>query len=758
MAVRLQMKLGVVAETDRLADSPDTLVAVEPAIGSISRSKGNLYLLVTGTTGRRLRDATRLVAETVRAEYYYDESAGISVCLEKAIRSANKRLAHGRERLGVARGGTAGPLGIALAVVRGHELYVVTAGPAEAYLVRQARLLTLPDPHRDQGLPSAELEPEVWRGEIAAGDSLLLVSANVTARLPADEIKDALVTLHPQSAMDHLHHRFVAEGGTGSDGALALEATEVAATSKQRTLVPVWPAEPLAGAPERSPIPLADQVTEGVAAVQASATKARSTAGGALAGAVDHLFDLMPRRGPRYRRVTTLSTRRESQRRAALALLAFVVVVGGLGFGLFYLGGRGGEGQIGTVTAGERALSAVRSDLAQVFGAGDLLDTDQAKAGQLLTDAYQQLQTAARSGIDTATVDPLRRQTLAGLDRLYGMASVAPTVGFSFAAAKPPVDLSGLVQGPDGDPYVIDGANGVVYRVDLQAGTATVVVRAGQQAAGTTVAAPWLLATGGPDLLILDRKDQLWRWRPADSKGHGTLTRVNVSEASGWGTDLRAIGTFVTNADAGLYRLYVVDPSARQILRYSPAADGSGFPAASTGFLATAQDVGDVDAMLIDGDVYVTERGAVKRFRSGQLGGWSPAAPGDTLLRPAPHYTYLATATGQGVGDLYAYDATNARVVVIDKSDGSFVQQWRLAGGDPDWKDLRGMYVVPRPNGLSPVLVWIDRDRVMTAPLEAVPDSGTGASPAASASPATRPTGSAPAGPSASRASASPGR
>ena len=51
MAVRLQMKLGVVAETDRLPDSPDTLVAVEPAIGSTSRSKGNLYLLVTGVGG-----------------------------------------------------------------------------------------------------------------------------------------------------------------------------------------------------------------------------------------------------------------------------------------------------------------------------------------------------------------------------------------------------------------------------------------------------------------------------------------------------------------------------------------------------------------------------------------------------------------------------------------------------------------------------------------------------------------------------------
>ena len=42
---------------------------------------------------------------------------------------------------------------------------------------------------------------------------------------------------------------------------IAFEATEVASTHKSRTLVPVRPAEPLAGTPDRSPIPLADNVS-----------------------------------------------------------------------------------------------------------------------------------------------------------------------------------------------------------------------------------------------------------------------------------------------------------------------------------------------------------------------------------------------------------------------------------------------------------------------------------------------------------------
>ena len=229
LAVRLQMKLGVIAEPDRSPNSPDTVVVVEPTIGAIARSKGHLYLIVTSTiASARAQEATQLAAETIRGEYYYDESAGIRVCIEKAIASANKRLNHQRERLGLHGTADNGPIGIGIAVVRGNELYVATIGPAEAYLIRQARLSTLPDPHRERGLPTGDLEPDVWRGEISVGDSLVLVSPNVMTRLGPDELKDAMVTLHPQPAMEHLHHRYLAADGEGSDAMIAFEATEVA--------------------------------------------------------------------------------------------------------------------------------------------------------------------------------------------------------------------------------------------------------------------------------------------------------------------------------------------------------------------------------------------------------------------------------------------------------------------------------------------------------------------------------------------------
>ncbi len=331
MAVRLQMKLGFVPEEDRSEDSADTVVREEPSIGATARSKGSLYLLVTSSIpGARLREATAMVADSIKHDYYYDESAGIAVCLEKAIRAANKKLVHARDRL--SGDDVNGPIGVGAAVVRGHELYVVTVGPAEAYLIRQARMSTLPDPHRDRGMPTEELAPDVWRGEITVGDSLILASPNLVAKVGQDELKDAMVTLHPQSAMEHLHHRFVAEDGSGSDGAVAFEASEVSATTKQRNLVPVKPPEPLAGAPERSPIPLADSVSAGAAAVQQSARQARDAAGGMVGSWFARAQDLLPLRGaPGERRVTTISSRRETQRRAAVAVLALVVVAGTLG-------------------------------------------------------------------------------------------------------------------------------------------------------------------------------------------------------------------------------------------------------------------------------------------------------------------------------------------------------------------------------------------------------------------------------------------
>jgi serine/threonine protein phosphatase PrpC len=736
------MKLGVVAEHDRLPDSPDTIIVVEPSVGSVARSKGNLYLLVTSLAdGNRIDEATRLAAETIRNEYYYDESAGIRVCIEKAIAQANKRLTHQRDRLGLghAENGS-GPIGVGVAVVRGNELYVATVGPAEAYLIRQARLSTLPDPHRERGLPADELEPDVWRGDVNVGDSLVLVSPNIVAQLGVDELKDALVTLHPQSAMEHLHHRFVAADGKGSDGMVAFEATEVTATAKHRTLVPVKPPEPLAGAPERSPIPLADPVVDGVAAVQAGARAATTAAGSAFGRSIQRLQDVLPRRRPAHRRVTPLAAKRERQRRAAVALLAFIVVVVGLGVLVYALGGAPGPGVASSFQQGQTAIRNARDALDQVFAPGvNLVRDNREQALQLLTAAWNELEKAEDLDMPASTVEPLRERVIEGLDELYHVVPIAPANVFAFKQ-NVPANIVGLVRGPDGAPYILDRGTKTVYRIDVRGRRAVAILRAGQVAAGARAAEPRFITLGGPDLLILDARNTLWRWTSAhdrDDPARGTLRRVNVNGQASWGNDIRAIGTWLRDADDGLYNFYVVDPSEQQILRYAPAADGSGFPRRFTGYLSTKRVVDKISSMYIDGDLFVADDGVILRYASGREDGWEATPPGDELLRPAPRCTRDVGDGGFREGRLYCYDPENARVIAFDKAEGDFIEQYRLTGDHKGLTDARAMYAIPGVEGAPATLIWATETSVLQAVLEAVPDEPEpSTSPGAAPSPA----------------------
>src|SRR5262245_66441536 len=102
MATRLEVTYGLIAEPDRRSTSSDTLGVSHPSTGSQVRSKGVLGVIVSASVpGAAARPATQLVADTIRNEYYYDESAGVPVCLEKAIKSADRRLRASREVAGI---------------------------------------------------------------------------------------------------------------------------------------------------------------------------------------------------------------------------------------------------------------------------------------------------------------------------------------------------------------------------------------------------------------------------------------------------------------------------------------------------------------------------------------------------------------------------------------------------------------------------------------------------------------------------------
>ena len=302
---------------------------------------------------------------------------------------------------------------------------------------------------------------------------------------------------------------------------------------------------------------------------------------------------------------------------------------------------------------------------------------------------------------------------------------VATSTLFTFKPAEggDPINLTGMVKGPDGAPYVIDRSTKTVYRVDLKAKKATVVARSGQKAGGTTVATPRFLAVGGPDLLILDSKNVLWRWRPSNSSGKGTLTKIKVNGSASWGDDVAGIGTYLKDENRGLYNLYVIDPSEQQIRAYSPAFDGSGFPATSTGWLATARPVDGMTSLYIDGDLFVTEDGHAGALLVGQerrLEGRRPrrrAAPagprvldrGRAARTAAPAWSTSTTRPTSGSSP------STRRTATTRASSGS-------PAASPAGTTCAAMAVTTGIDAAPDTLIWLSKDGVQQAVLEAVPD------------------------------------
>ena len=215
----------------------------------------------------------------------------------------------------------------------------------------------------------------------------------------------------------------------------------------------------------------------------------------------------------------------------------------------------------------------------------------------------------------------------------------------------------------------------------------------------------------------------MWRWHPAagDTTGRGALTQINIPDDATWGVGARAMGTYVTNALQNSYNFYIVLPSQQQVMKYTPATDGSGYPAAAkAGYFAVNQDVSSVTDMYIDGKVYLVDKGKVTQYYLGQaVHGWSVDPLPDTLIRPqAPFYKYVTADNPKlDEGTFYAYDNASRRIVAFKKSDGSIQGQYMVPSDTPWFSALNGLFVIPGSGGADPTLYWIESGSLMKATL-----------------------------------------
>ena len=426
------------------------------------------------------------------------------------------------------------------------------------------------------------------------------------------------------------------------------------------------------------------------------------------------------------------------RRRSATVLLAAILITATGGAASVYL--NRSDPTLDTVANARESLAEASRAVDEALNpATNLLANDPERARTLLVGATEKLITAEEGGASQAEINALRERMAPPLDKLFLLTRASVFDVFDFSSATVPIKITAITQGPDGYSYILDDYSGAVYRVDPAAQPnprATVVYQPGYELFGSTTGRAQTITASGPDILIFDASSNLWRWRPADLSGKGTLVKLRVRDGELWGSDVKIISGFAADEGTGLYRIYVIDPSARQILRYTPAPDGTGYPAPPTGYLINPASLTNVDAMAIDGDLYLAQGGAVRRYVGGAVDEWVPADPGDSVIRSTPEIQLILSAGASRTGVLYGWDTRNQRMLAYSKaSSGSVLAQYQLVAGDGVVANIVGGYIALARDGGAPTFIWAEEGRIRGAVLGSSVTPGASPTPAPTAVP-----------------------
>ncbi len=741
MTTRFATRIGLQSPDERPADAFDVVAFHEPAVGAEARTKGSLFLLAQLTGGSpTLAAAAREALEAMRRDYYYDLSAGVAVSLTKAVASANRRLYHQRRRLAIPR--RAG-VSVVAVVVRGREAHAAKLGPASAVIVRDGRMYEVPPPpaatEEDPRVRSRrvaaslgealEVEPYTWHGALAAGDRIGLVSRHFAQAVGVEELKTSLARMRPAQAVEHLQRVFAIRGGTGSDGMLAVEIAELAPTATVHQLEPVRPAEPLAGLPDQSPVPLADAIGRGFHRAGHAAEGARAAAGRGVVTGLSWILAFVPRRRPEYPRSIPRTAEREAGRRRRIGLAGMVVVAGIMAVGstvAAFPTARPTDAIPRATTARQSIAEAVElvEAVEDKVGGADLVDRDPERATELLTDAHAAVERAESVGVDRAALAPLRARIAGRLDALYRVTRLdrAESV-VDLTVAFDDVDPVDMVAASDGSLWILERGRGRVIRLDPVDGSTSVIFRAGQELPGGDVpAAPWLIATAATDVVGIDRARTAWRIDLAER----IARPMEMNGAAQLGDETTLIGALQHRPPLEIFTLYVVNPETGGIDRWSPPpVIPVTYPDPPEPFLVEAPDLDPRAArdLRVDVSAWLLHASTVTRVDFGSPSSqedYSLDPPPDAAIRPALDYRLLDGAT---IGDrelLYVYDAAGQRIIAFQRADGAFVRQWLAPDDGPlagALDDVRALSVTSVADG-PPAAYVLTADGVLRLVLE----------------------------------------
>jgi hypothetical protein len=740
MSTRLATRIGVPPSQGRAGGSRDVVRFHEPKIGSEARTKGSLFLVAQVTGGdATLARAAREALEALEHDYYYDLSAGALGALAKALAGANRRLFHQRRRLGIPRHGGVGIIGL---VVRGREAHVAKLGPASAVLLREEHMYELPPPAlaseedpRQRERQTAEtlgealeVEPFSWQGDLVPGDRLALLSRNLADLVGVDQLQEALASMRPAAAVEHLLQVFRVRGGSGSDGILAIEVVELAATATTSRLEPVRPAEPLAGLPDRSPVPLADAIGHFLHRAANGIDAGQAAIGRGILYGLNIVLAFVPRRRPEYPRSIPRTEYREEERRRRRGLIGIAAVAGMLAVGasVASLPKPKPTEAILRATVARTAIIEAQGLLAQVaerIDGRDLIDRKPDRAKELLNSAFVAISRAEEAGVPATSLAGMQLVVDRGLDTIYAVTRIgeAATV-IDLTTAYPGFDARDMVVASDGSLWVADVGRGRLIRVDAATGKAAVVYRSGQLVRGITAGAPWLLATAATDVVLIDRQHQAWRFDLVERLPR-LLVLPGVADIS---PATHLLAALQNRPPLEIFNLYVVDAASGQVRKWSPGNNlPVSYPSKAQQFLTAKPDLpaGQARDLLVDANLWLLQAATVTRVNFGlplPQGDFSLDPPPDAEVRPQLDYRLIDGAT---IGDrdlFYVYDAGNARIIAFQRADGAFVRQWLAPTSGP----LVGMLdhvlafeVGSVPDG-PPTAYLLTSDRVVRVVLE----------------------------------------
>lgn len=737
MSERLATRFGLVPDDEREPDAADLVRVNEPTIGAPVRTKGSLYLLAQLTNaGPGTVRAARQVLEAIEHDYYYDLSAGPLDTLARAVAQANRRLFHGRTRARLTRGAGISVVGVA---IRAAELHVAKIGPAGAIIVRGERIYELPPPLPAEDEDSRrrvadslgevlEIEPVTWSGELAGGDRVALISRNLAELVGAEDTRQALLAMRPAAAAQHLHRVFRERGGSGSDGLITIELSAIPLTATTHRLEPVRPADPLAGLPDRSPVPGADALGGAIRRADRAVDSAQSRFGQSLDLLVGRVMTLMPRRRVDYPRRVVRTEALDARQRRRVGAIGMLGLAGLLAAGITVASypsldptqaiPRLTVARDAIVEAGE-LIGAVEDRI----DGQDLVDRDPDRARDLLADADRALDRAAGAGVSESALEPMRIRLDGRLDALYAVARIRElTTVADLAAAFTAVSPERMAAASDGSLWVLDSGRGRVIRVDPLTGIAEAVYRAGQELEGGVAGDPWLLATAATDVVIVDRQRQAWRADLAER----VPRRMPLAGLDSLDPASDLLTALQHRPPLEIFTLYAVDDASGAVWKWTPpAVIPVTFPDPPESFLTAEPDLNPANArdLRADANLWLLHRATVTRINFGTpvpQTDFSLDPPPDAAVRDALDYRFLDTATIGDRDQFFVYDAGNARVIGFGRADGAFIGQW-LAPRRGDAADLLdeilGMEVLSTLDG-PPVAYLLTPDRVIRVVLE----------------------------------------